>query len=93
MRGWVVNATPRRLYPPGMIRYPLYRRLGGPQGRSGRVRKTSPPPGFDPQTVQPVVSRYTGCAIPAHNYITIALSKFKFVGEKVKAIRNQNYSC
>ena len=24
--------------------YPLYRRLGGPQGRSGRVRKISPPP-------------------------------------------------
>ena len=23
--------------PPGMTRYPLYRRLGGPQGRSGRV--------------------------------------------------------
>ena len=26
--------------PPGNNRYPLYRRLGGPQGRSGRVRKT-----------------------------------------------------
>jgi hypothetical protein len=25
--------------PPGQTRYPLYRRLGGPQGRSGRVRK------------------------------------------------------
>ena len=23
--------------PPGKIRYPLYRRLGGPQGRSGQV--------------------------------------------------------
>jgi hypothetical protein len=33
-------------------RYPLYRRLGGPPGRSARVRKISPPPGFDPQTVQ-----------------------------------------
>ena len=28
--------------PPGKIRCPLYRRLGGPQGRSGRVRKISP---------------------------------------------------
>ena len=27
-------------------RYPLYRRLGGPQGRSGRVRKNSPPTGI-----------------------------------------------
>ena len=37
-------------------RYPLYRKLGGPQDRSGRVRNISPPPGFDPQTVQPVAS-------------------------------------
>ena len=29
--------------PPGKTRYPLYRRLGGAQGRSGRVRKISPP--------------------------------------------------
>ena len=50
--------TPAAL-PPGKTRYPLYRRLGGPQGRSGRVRKISPPTGFDPQTVQPVASRYT----------------------------------
>ena len=27
---------------PGKTRYPLYRRLGGPQGRSGRMRKNSP---------------------------------------------------
>ena len=27
---------------PGKTRYPLYRRLGGPQGRCGRVRKISP---------------------------------------------------
>ena len=30
--GWVANATPRPLYPPGKIPYPLYRRLGGPPG-------------------------------------------------------------
>ena len=45
--------------PPGMTRYLLYRRLRGPQGRSGRVREMSPPLGFDPRTVQPVASRYT----------------------------------
>ena len=28
--------------PPGKSRYPLYRRLGGHQGRSGRIRKISP---------------------------------------------------
>ena len=32
--------------PPGKNRYPLYRRQGGPQGRSGRVWKISPPTGF-----------------------------------------------
>jgi len=36
--GWVVSSTPRPLCPPGKTRYPLYRRLGGPQGRSGRVQ-------------------------------------------------------
>ena len=43
--------------PPGKSRYPLCRRLGGPQNRSGRVRKISPPLGFDLRTVQPVASR------------------------------------
>ena len=45
--------------PPGKTRYPLYRRLGGPQGPSGQVRKIPNPPGFKPRTVQPVASRYT----------------------------------
>jgi hypothetical protein len=42
----------------------LYRRLGRPQGRSGWVQKILPPPGFDPQTVQPIASWYTYYAIP-----------------------------
>jgi hypothetical protein len=34
---WVVNFTPRLLYPQGKSpRYPLDRRLGGPQSRSRR---------------------------------------------------------
>jgi hypothetical protein len=57
--GWVVSVTPRPPLPPEKTRYPLYRWLGGPQGRSGQVRKISSPPGFDPRTVQPVDSRYT----------------------------------
>ena len=44
---------------PGKPRSPFYRRLGGPQGPSVQVRKISPPPEFDPRTVQPVASRYT----------------------------------
>jgi hypothetical protein len=50
----------------GKTRYPLYRRLGEHQDRSGRVREVSPPPVFYPRTVQPEVSRYTDCAIPAN---------------------------
>jgi len=57
--------TPATL-PPGKTQYPLYRRLGGPQGWSGRVWKILHPPGFSPQTVQPIVSRYTNRAILAH---------------------------
>ena len=47
-------------------RHPLFRRLGGPQQRSGRMRKILLPPGLDPQTVQPVTSRCA--AIPAQRY-------------------------
>jgi hypothetical protein len=56
--GW---STPRpgRFTPGKENRYPLYKRLGGAQGRSKRVRKISPQPGFDPLTVQLVASRYT----------------------------------
>ena len=43
----------------GKTRYPLYRRLGGPRGRSGRVRKNSLPPEFDPLTIQLVASSYS----------------------------------
>ena len=53
---------------PGKPRYPLYRRLGGPQGRSGRLRKISTPLGFDPRIVQPVASRSTDWAITAHEH-------------------------
>jgi len=58
-RGEGSASCPGRSLPPGKTRYPLYRRLGGPQGWSGEVRKISPPPGFDPRTVQPVANRYT----------------------------------
>ena len=34
---------PGRSLPPGKARYPLYGKLGGPQGRAGQVRKISPP--------------------------------------------------
>ena len=56
------------ILPPGKeTQYPLYRRLDGPQGRSGRVRKISAPPGLDSQAVQSVAIRYTDWAVAAHS--------------------------
>ena len=58
--GWV-SPTPQPPVTPGKTRYPLYRRLGGPQGRSGRAEilvRT----GIRSRTVEPVVSRYTDWA-------------------------------
>jgi hypothetical protein len=60
------------LTPGEKTRYPLYRRLGGSQDLSGRVRKISAPPEFDARTVQRVASRYTDYAMPAHeNWLLI----------------------
>jgi hypothetical protein len=51
--------------PLGNIWYPIYTRLGEPPGWFQWVWESLPPPGFDPSTVQLIVSRYTGCALPA----------------------------
>jgi hypothetical protein len=60
---------PSRFNPGKETRYPLYRRLGRPQNRSGQVQKISPPPGFHTQTFQPVASWYTRYTILAHNIV------------------------
>jgi len=48
-------ARPGRTLTPGKTRYPLCRRLGGPQGRSGRAENLVAT-GIRFRTVQPVVS-------------------------------------
>ena len=54
---------PPAALPQGKTRYPLYRRLGGTQGRFGGEGCGKPrphgAPGFNPRIVQPVASRYT----------------------------------
>ena len=60
--------------------YPLYRRLGGLQDQSVQLRKVSPPPGFDPRTVQPVASRYTSPLKKRHRviyYYTLTHASFR----------------
>jgi hypothetical protein len=55
---------------PGIeTRYPLCRRLDGPQGQSGGVWKISPPPGFSLRTGQPIASHYTEYATPSTSCI------------------------
>lgn len=48
---------PGLLNPGKGTRRPLYRRLGRSRGLSGRVRKISPSPAFQPCTVRPVASQ------------------------------------
>jgi hypothetical protein len=63
-------ARPGRTLLPGKTRYPFYRRLDGPQGRSGRAENLVPT-GIRSRTVQPVVSRYIDWATRTTTYIIL----------------------
>jgi hypothetical protein len=57
--GWMVSATPWLLYP---WERPSTHCIGGwvsPRAVLDGCRKSLPPPGFNPQTIQPVASHYT----------------------------------
>jgi hypothetical protein len=58
-----------------MTRYSPCWRLDGPHVRPRRLRKTSPPPVFDPRTVQHVANRYTDYFIPPHTDLVIHKTK------------------
>jgi hypothetical protein len=64
-----------------------YRMLNALQDRSGRVRKISPPAGFDSRAFQFLASRYTDCAIPAHRYILYVM-KLTLLRLEVDSIKN-----
>jgi hypothetical protein len=89
-------SRPGRILPPEKARYPLYRRLGGPQGRSGQVRKIPTVPGFDCRTVQPVGSHYTDWAtgpplIIQYNTLFIRwINTASIASEKAKYITQGN---
>ena len=63
-------ARPGRILPPGKTRYPFYKRLGGPQGRSGRAENFVPT-GIRSRTVQPVAQSLYRLSYPAHNEVTV----------------------
>ena len=63
-----------RTLPPGKTRYPLHRRLGGPQGRSGRAENLVPN-GIRSRTVQPgssvaIPTELPGPQVSMNNYVT-----------------------
>jgi len=55
-------------FTPGKDPVPIVRRLDGPQGHYGWVRKISPPTGFDLRTVQPRSESLYGLSYPAHEW-------------------------
>jgi len=73
--------------PPGKTRYPLYWRLAGPPEGSGRVRKISPTPEFDPWTVQLVANRYTDWAMPVHFEVSMKDKNNDYVNLKRNTVQ------
>jgi len=67
----------------------LYRRLDGPQCQFGRVQKMLPALGFSPQTIQPVVRRYTDYAIQAHPIRRVVENEL-FVNKSFKCLSIMN---
>ena len=63
----MVSATPRATLSTGRNSIPILQGSGGPQGRSGRMRKKSPIPGFDPRAVQPAASSCADYTFPVQN--------------------------
>jgi len=74
----VGSFTYRPLQTQGKRRYPLHRRLGGPQSRSVRFWRSENlffQPGVKPRTVHPAASRYTKSAMPSRYYNCVVRQK------------------
>jgi len=65
-RGRRVRVTPRPFFAPGKDPVPVVQEAGWAPGPVWTGAENLAPPGFDLRTVQPVASRYTDCATPAH---------------------------
>jgi len=74
--------------PPEKTRYPLYRRLGGPQGRSGRVGKISPPTGIRCQNRPSRSESLHRLCVTSHG---VYLAKFSIVSLSAALSFAQNY--
>ena len=69
--GWGVSTMPRPLYPRERPDTHCTGGWVGPRAGLDGCGKISPPPGFDPRTVQPVASRYTDWAIAAPLFLLL----------------------
>ena len=69
-----------RTLPPGKTRYPFYRRVGGPQGRSGRAENLVPT-GIRSRTVQPIAQSLYRLSYRAHRR------------QRVKLVNNHHKFC
>lgn len=52
--------------PPGNDPVLIVQKVGSAPGPVWRNAENLPPPGFDPQTAQPIGNHYTNYAIPTH---------------------------
>jgi hypothetical protein len=75
-RGEGSASRPGRSLPPGKTRYPLYRRLDGPQGQSGQVRKISPPTGIRSPDRPARSSVAIPTELPGPQMCTVRVTKF-----------------
>ena len=71
-RGCVVSSTSRPHFTLGETQYPLYRRLGGTQGRSGRAENLVPP-AIRSRALQPVAQSLYRLSYRAHRTIYYGL--------------------
>jgi len=70
-RGWGVSVTPRPPFTPRKDPVPIVQEDGWAPGPVWTgAKKSRPPPGFDPRTVQPVASRYTDYATRPTYWLT-----------------------
>ena len=78
LEGDEVSASlPGHILPPGKKRYPLYRRLGGPHGRSEQVRKIYPHWNSIPE--QHVGRRYTHYATRPGVYVYVCMYVYTYI--------------
>jgi len=83
-------SRPVRTLPPGKTRYPFYRRLGGPQGRSGRGRKSRPHRHSIPHRPARSQSLYR-LSRPAHHMIYISCNDGRHT--VTKTFTTLHYTC